>query len=683
MSTSLALQGYEALASVDGREERKRVAMLAAVCRDIDAAPRKVEAMIEAVKAHPTQLTYGTLRNAYYTYKAKGVSGLVDQRKVKRLSKPHEWAECYMSYCENHNRTNMGAWRAMMADLHAGKALPHGVGDWKACWRRERPTEAMPELCPEGWVPARARYTTLQRDAKRNPNYAFQLVASRRGRSAAQTYLLPVLRTRVGLEPGQVIEFDDVNVDCEIVMPGVGKVARPLMFVGYDIASGFRVCDASRPLYPDAETGKKSALKEREFRMMVAHLLTGVGFHVNGVRLVVEHGTTAIRAPLERRIKSIPVFGELVTVERSGILAEAVHAGMFKGDGGGNFRFKGYCEGAHKIEHSMRAMLPGQVGQDAEHRPESHAGLVRYDQRMMDAVRALPAEQRDLVRYNMLDWPTYGRLAAALSDRIADDPGHELEGWEGRTVVMWRTGDTDCWHPVRELDDMAPDRREAILAWLAGHPEHKASRRMTRREVWARGQSLLRRIPMIELPMLLDETDARMVTVRPNGTIGFQDQFYYGGDEVLFHAQCRDRNGFRCALVPGQSYALFGTPYHADAVIVDRESGKTVGVAPNYKRAPIYDREAIIRAAGAQNADLASKMMPVRGRHQQEAEARMALIGRNADVFAGRVAVPSAVGDGPVCELEDLTDGRVPERYEDGADGDAQDEALAMIEQCH
>jgi hypothetical protein len=31
MSTALALQGYEALASVDGREERKRVAMLAAV----------------------------------------------------------------------------------------------------------------------------------------------------------------------------------------------------------------------------------------------------------------------------------------------------------------------------------------------------------------------------------------------------------------------------------------------------------------------------------------------------------------------------------------------------------------------------------------------------------------------------------------------------------------------------
>lgn len=683
MTTAAALKVYDSLAAVDACDERRRVAMLAAVCAEIDNSPRKVEAMLAAVAAHPAQLTFGTLKHAYYQWKVHGVEALVDRRRLKRLGKSHNWAECYMAYCENHNRSNMGAWRAMVADLHAGKSLPHGVGDWRECWRRERPGEAVPDSCPEGWIPARARYTTLQRAAKRNPDYRFQITASRRGRSAAHAYLLPVLRTRAGLEPGQVYEFDDVNVDCEIVMPGEGKVARPLMFVGYDISSGFRVCDASRPLYPDADTGRRSALKEREFRMMVAHLLTGVGFHPGGVRLVVEHGTTAIRAPLEKRIKSIPVYGDLVAVERSGILAEAVHAGMFKGDGGGNFRFKAYCEGAHRIEHSARAMLPGQVGQDAAHRPESHTALVRYDQRIMEAVRALPPEQRDLVRYNMLDWPTYCRLSAALSDRIADDPGHELEGWEGRTVVMWRTGEADCWHPVGELDDMAPDRREAILAWLSGHPEHKAARRMTRREVWASGAAMLRRIPMIELPQLLDESDAKIVTVRPNGTLGFQDQFYYGADDVLFHAQCRDRNGFRQALVPGQTYALFSTPYHQDAVIVDRESGKTVGVAPSYKRAPIYDRQAVLRAAGEQNADLARKMMPVRGRHQQEAEARMALIGRNADVFAGRVSVPSAVGDGPVCDLDALTDGRVPGHDEETwADGDAQDDALAVIDQC-
>jgi len=247
---------------------------------------------------------------------------------------------------------------------------------------------------------------------------------------------------------------------------------------------------------------------------------------------------------------------------------------------------------------------------------------------------------------------------------------------------MWRTGEADCWHNVGELDDMAPDRREAILAWLAGHPEHKAARRMTRREVWARAAAGLRRIPLIELPQLLDESDARLVTVRPNGTLGFQDQFYYGADEVLYHAQCRTREGFRSALVPGQTYALFGTPYHQDAVIVDRESGKTIGLAPSYKRAPIADREAVIRAAGAQNADLARKLMPVRGRHQLEAEARMALVGRNADILAGRVEAPADGDEWPVAVIEDLAGGRVPGGDEEGADGDAQDEALAMIDQC-
>jgi hypothetical protein len=156
MTTAAALQGYESLAAVDARDERRRVAMLAAVCAEIDTSPRKVEAMLAAVAAHPSQLTFGTLKNAYYQLKAHGTEALVDRRRIKRLGKSHDWAECYMSYCESHNRSNMGAWRAMIDDLHAGKALPHGVGDWRECWRRERPTDPVPESCPEGWLPARA-----------------------------------------------------------------------------------------------------------------------------------------------------------------------------------------------------------------------------------------------------------------------------------------------------------------------------------------------------------------------------------------------------------------------------------------------------------------------------------------------------------------------------------------------
>ncbi len=89
--------------------------------------------------------------------------------------------------------------------------------------------------------------------------------------------------------------------------------------------------------------------------------------------------------------------------------------------------------------------------------------------------------------------------------------------------------------------------------------------------------------------------------------------------------------------------------------MVDPEDGRVVGVAPAYKRAPICDREAILRAAGEQNADLARKMLPVRGRHQQEAEARLAMIGRNADVLSGRVRPQQPfLGDGASAPLDDM-----------------------------
>jgi hypothetical protein len=45
-----------------------------------------------------------------------------------------------------------------------------------------------------------------------------------------------------------------------------------------------------------------------------------------------------------------------------------------------------------------------------------------------------------------------------------------------------------------------------------------------------------------------------------------------------------------------------------------------IGLAPAYKRAPLYDRDAIIRSAGKQNEDLARKLMPIRGRHQEEVQ---------------------------------------------------------------
>jgi hypothetical protein len=659
---TMALAQYESLAVVDHPGERTNIGWLESILQDMDAAPTLMRAVQEVLAKYP-QLKKGTLLRKYYAWKSSGMAALADRRRLRRLGKQNAWLECYMTYVERHNRSNAGAWRAMMDDFWAGKALPHGIGTWRDVWRVERKNEAVPAQIPPEWVPKSARYPNLQRAAKENPHYQFQIAASRKGRKAAHEFLLPVLRTRVGLEVGQVNQYDDVSVDCEILMPGIGKVARPQMFVGYDLASGMAIARAQRPQYPDADGKKRSSLKEKEFRMMLAWKFTCVGIHPNGSTEVVEWGTTAVRPALESRIKKIPVWGNLIRFERSGILAEAVHVGMFKGDGGGNFRFKAYCEGAHRLAHIARGMLPGQIGQDADHRPESHTALVRYDQRIMDAVLALPEEKRDLVRYNLCDWKTFAQLNEILMDKAMDSRTHEMEGWGDRTVTVWRLSEQDPWHTAGELYDIAGDQRDAILAWLQAHPEHRGVQKMTKREVWTAGARKLIRVPIFELPMLLDETDARRVRVLKNGTFGFQDAFYYGPDDVIFHATCVTRQKFQHALVPDREYLIFDTPYHTDGcVVVDPESGKTIGMAPAYRRAPVLDRQAIEAAMGAQNADLARKMMPIRGRHQAEAEARMALIGHNAEVLRGE-----GEGRPQISQIERETGGETEDAIERAA----------------
>jgi hypothetical protein len=679
MNAALALSNGGMMALLNDPDERRRVSLLESCCKEIEDSDRKVATMHRLASEHPGVLSFSALKAAFYRYQEHGLDGLVDRRKVAKPRKAHDWVECYQSYCEKHNRSNRGGWRAMINDLHEGKSLPFGIGDIRECWRREHADKPGADI-PQGWYPRAARYESLEREMKRNPHYLFQIVASRQGRQAAHKYLLPVLRTREGLDCGERYEYDDLHLDVEVVMPGIGKIARPQEFCGYDIASGMQIANVMRPQYPDSTDGKRSSLKEKEFRYMHAHVLTNIGFSPKGVCNVVEHGTTAIRDALERKIKSIPIYGSMITYLRSGIQAEAVHAGMFKGSGGGNFRMKAYCEQAHRAIHSMLSSLPGQIGQDAEHRPEAHASLVRYENTIMQAAMSLTEEQREMIIHGLLDWQQFSRVYNLLTDRIYDNPDHRLEGFGDKRMTLFRLSDTQDWLPIGKLDDMAGEQRTAVMAYLRAHPENLQSRQMTRREAWLVGSRNLVRVPLFELPLLLDDSDYRMVTVRKDGTFEFVDQFYYGPDKVIFTAQCEARSGFQTALVPGQEYAFWTTPLHRQGVICDRDSGNVIGVCSQYKRAGYNNQAAIVAAAGAQNHDLATKMLPIRGRHQAEAEQRMAMIGNNADVLAGRIQPKRAdLSDDPA-SLEEFA----PERRNQFWDESSQeDDVLSILNETH
>jgi len=480
---------------------------------------------------------------------------------------------------------------------------------------------------------------------------------------AARPHLLPVLKTRLGLAPGQVYEFDDKWHNVEALLDGIAKPVRALEFAGYDVSSAHKIAYAIRPRMPQAD-GRRDSLKEREFRWLHAHVLTDIGFHRDGVRVIVEHGTTAIRPKNEERIRAIPTWGQLITFDRSGILSEQVHAGYFKGDGGGNFRMKPLVEGGHRLDHHAAAALPGQTGMDAARKPESHAALAKYHETLAKRAAELPAETRALLQVGMLTWPQYLAAYRAIMAGIADESDHALEGWDPdtRTVAEWRTDPTsNDWHSVTDLVQMSDQQRAAVAAFLSAHPDCKRARPMTRREAWLSGQTNLVRIPLIELPMLLMEQDGRDATVQDDGTIHFRDRAYFGRDLNIYRADTvTTRQGYRVPLAPGLKLWIYATPYHPEHIwLIDAASGKEVGMAPRYDRAPVYDRDAILRAAGQQNADLASKILPIRGRHQAQAEDRARLIGHNADVLAGRI-VPDT--DNP--EIPDAIE-RAAEAYAD------------------
>lgn len=655
-----ALTTYEGMMAITSMTARVATADWEDRMSEIASAPKSQRVRLMRQISTRDGISYNTIRNKFYAYQ-KNESALIDRRRVRHLTAANPWLECYMTYCENDVNTSKNGWRQMMADFREGKPMIGLIGTWRDVWSRERPDDDIPETCPLDWIPRGATYENLQEVAKRNPNYYFNILATRRGRKAAHAALLPVLTSRVGLPVLSKVEYDDVwhNID---IMLGA-KVCQPLEFAGYDVASGFKCSSILKPRFT-REDGRRDNLKEQQFRFLFAYDHMVRGFHRHGIENVVEHGTTAIRANVEKQIRAIPGMGSLIRISRSGILSEQVHAGLFIGNGGGNFRMKALCEGAHNILHNRTAGMIGNRGRDAEHMHESQAALVKYEERLMAAVAKLPEEYVWKIRAGLMTFEEYHAAFRQIEDRLMSDPEHRLEGWDGRTVQEWRLKrDSNEWHNADELLEMAKEDPEAARAVAAVVGRDAALRRvrpMSRREAYRAGVKGGEIIKVDDwyAPHFFDiEKDAIELSVRRNGLMGFRNELLYGRDEMLYRASVRNRAGWEQAISPDQKVLALYNPMMPEKIwLIDKGDGHTLGTCALYNRAPAYDRHAIEIAMGDQAADLAAKVLPIRGRHQAEAEGRAARMAANLRVIkeaeAVRVSGPRSQGEG--YSLEDL-----------------------------
>lgn len=643
------LATYDGLCAVASMKARVDAVDWKDIVLEIASAPKDQRVRLMVQIATRTGRGFGTIRNKFYDYEKRGESALIDRRRMKQMTAVNPWLECYMTYVENDLNTSANGYRQMMDDFRSGKPMIGTIGTWQEVWAREK-GYPIPAECPLDWTPHGATYANLQMIAKSNPNYFFNIATNRRGRKAASKFLLPVLTSRVGLPVGAKVEYDDVWHNTDIMLGA--KVCQPLEFAGYDVASGYKCSSIIKPRFERAD-GVRDNLKEQQFRFLFAYDHIVRGFHKGGIEDIVEHGTTAIREKVEKQVKAIPGMGQLITIRRSGILSEQVHAGLFIGNGGGNFKMKALCEGAHNILHNRTAALVGSRGRDAEHLHESQAALVKYEERLMAAAQTLPPEFALKLEAGLLTFDEYHAAFRQIESRLMDDPEHRLEGWDGNVVAEYRLNEqSNDWRPWAEVEKlMQGDQDEKLeafaIAKLVGrNAALKRVRPMSRREVWLAGQEDLVRVDDWYFPCFMDaEKDGIELTVRANGLMGFRNELFYGRDEMLYRAVIKNRAGWQQSMSPTMKMLALFNPLMPEKIwLIDKGDGHTLGTCALYNRAPAYDRHAIEIAMGDQSADLAAKVLPIRGRHQAEAERRASRMASNLRVMkeasAARDAAP-------------------------------------------
>jgi len=614
-------------------EHRAAVWALEDAMRTIDAAKNVLQACksLANVMVHERGYSASMLRKKYYSWVASGRAWTALINKAKAPDRvralPREAVEqIYKAYCERHQRCSKRAWHNFMLDLRMGKVFK-GLGDWRDLWRMCYIGERVPEKCPSDWVPPGMTYRNLQRYAALTP---FEIKATRIGMKAASMMIPSVFSTRVGLLPGQVYQFDDMWHDTEIVMPGESKVmVRPLEFACVDVASTNKIAFGLKPQVRDEQTGKRENLKEIEMLWLVCHILTEVGYHRDGSVWCVEHGTAAVRDEQRRVIAKLT--DNKIQYRDSDILGEAVHKGMWDGAGKGNFRSKALIETSHRLLHYASGMLPGQTGGNSRtDRPEGLDGLEKYEEKILAALQTLDPRLVERIAHGGLSWSGYGRTIDAIYSQIYNRTDHRIEGWESNDWVEaeWSMDGRGDWRSTRDIP-MLPAHMQQAAMEAARTNGFTRMRRLSPVEVWQQYRHNLVKVPMWGIVDILGMDNAKIVTCRNNLTIEFQNR-RLSPDPIRYLGVVTTTDGHTMQLSPEREYALFVTPYNlANAVIADRYTGQVLGVADRWAATNPLDTITVHALQEHQGRIKAALTAPIKERHQDEADDRLAAIAHN------------------------------------------------------
>ena len=571
--------------------------------RELNLVTRPIQQSLAAA-AGRLGVSVQTARRKYDLWRKTGDwRQLVNRARVPEArGLNEEFVDYWKKLCEQNGRKCRPAFRAFQRSWQQGEHIP-----------------GLDNSLPRHVLPFGCTYDNLIRHKPTK----FELTAARIGRSAAADYRPLVFTTRVGLNVGQYIVFDDMWHDFKVCAIGQRRPMRLLQLHAHDLFSGCQFARGIKPRLEDEATGKSVGLKEDEMLFLVAHVLDTYGYRADGCTFLVEHGTAAVREDIERAL--FDLTGGKLTVNRSGIEGAAAFAGQYAGRSKGNFRLKASLESLGNLIHNETANLiqfPGQTGSNSRvNLPEELHGRERHADSLIKAMLALPAERAALLKLPFLEVNQAIWLVNEIMDRINRRTDHELEGWleAGLTTTDFDVPGVGLLtgSAVMALEEA---KRAAVLAVAA-----PMARKLSPQEVFNNGKPMLARFRPEQTAALLHTRAGREVRVGQDRIIEFCDETI-SPEPLRYEAR---------TLPVGEKYEVVVNPFAPQSAHLFDARGAWVGVVDAWQKIR-RDDVAALHAQMGRAAKIEKELLtPLAARGAELTRERIAQAQHNAEVIGG------------------------------------------------
>ncbi len=636
LATTINHETDIAPATIHGRElaefyalthkNQQRIRDLLAAFAIIEAAPAKMEGYTLAAQGR-RGLTHGSLRRLYREYCNGGrnwrvlIDGAVEYKPTD-CGLPSAFVEEVQRRCDAQSRSVAMAFKLLRTDWFKGVSIP-GYGTWREWWTRTKPFLPVPPSCPcmpPGWSETNLR-SYLDASAFRRKAQTIGLQSAHK-HNGNQVYT-----TRAKLYVGSHYQFDDLWHDFFVASLREKKVGRVLELFAHDLFSARKFRFGYR-VRTEGDNGKANGLTMRMQRMLLADVFLNVGYSPRGTVGVFEHGTAACPEDIEKALYD--GSGGLVTVHRSGMQGAAAHAGHYPGLVRGNPRHKASLESSNNAIHNLTSHLPGQTGPDRQRRPEQLAGMLEYSAEVLAAMPHLSASAAEALKLPLLTEIQAGQVLRELYAAFDEMP-HNLEGWRDAGNVIAELCFAGQWLAAENMLALPPAEREAVALAMNSGSLQARERRLTRGEVWRRGEGELVKVSPAVACAILGPEFAKEQRVKSH-IFNFRDVEIEPGIDLKFESLVHGPET-SVYLKEGEPYRITVNPQDPRTAFVCDMAGRFLGVCQRITAVDRADCDAVTAQIARIAKSNAEVLAPLKKRQLHEAKRRRDLHKHNVEVI--------------------------------------------------